>query len=262
MTTCFVQVSGTIELYFYDELDARERAEAERHLTTCADCRRSLEELRLIRSALAARPDVASPPGGDWTPFMERLDDAIRAVESAGRGGVSGSGWRGYVGYMAMAALLALVTLSIAYVIRSRPAQGPDSTVSGPQASPAGGQAGVPEGRPWTEDTAFASLSEQHFERAKLVVLGLASKDPAEARVPEWEYERELASTLLADTRLYRLAAEERGMTSLARIMGDLELVLLQASLSGDSQPATLAQIQSLIRKRDLVTRMNVVAGM
>jgi hypothetical protein len=62
----------------------------------------------------------------------------------------------------------------------------------------------------------------------------------------------------LSDTRLYREAAEDRGMTALARTMADLELVLLQASLSSDREPATLEQIQSLIRKRDLLTKMNV----
>jgi len=36
---------------------------------------------------------------------------------------------------------------------------------------------------------------------------------------------------------------------------------LLQASLSENPQPDTLAQIQNLIRKRDLVTRMNVLAA-
>ena len=37
---------------------------------------------------------------------------------------------------------------------------------------------------------------------------------------------------MLSDTRLYRLAAEDRGMKDLARVMGDLETVLLQTSLS------------------------------
>jgi hypothetical protein len=269
MTTCFMLASGTIELYFYDELDAVARAEAERHLLGCVECRHALEELRVIRAALAARPDVAAPAGGDWSRFMERLDGAIGSQRSSNARRPEAlpapRAVRSYAAYMAMAALLALVTMSVAYVVRSRAVpvgQPPMAAVrdSGIAAENTGGS----PGRPWTADSAFASLSEQHFERSKLVVLGLANKDPREAGAGGWAYERELASSLLSDTRLYRLAAEEQGMTSLAKIMGDLELVLLQTSMSSDPEPDTLQQIQSLIRKRDLVTKMNVVgvAGM
>ena len=111
-------------------------------------------------------------------------------------------------------------------------------------------------------DVAFAALSEQHFERSKLVVLGLANKDAHHAREADWAYERGLASNLLSDTRLYRQAAEERGMKTLADVMGDLELVLLQTSLADAPDAGALAQIQRLIHKRDLVTKMEVAATM
>jgi hypothetical protein len=255
-----VQASGAIELYFYGELDELSYLETGRHLASCSECRHALEELRTIRSALAARPDVSAPPGGDWTAFMERLNHAVqRSPESIepepnpARGG----SWNRYVEYLAMAALFALVTLSVAYVARSRSAEVADSPIAETRPAEAPGAA-EPGGASWSENAAFASLSEQHFERSKLVVLGLANKSARETPASEWEYERELASTLLSDTRLYREAAEDRGMTALAGTMADLELVLLQASLSGDFEPATLEQIQGLIRKRDLVTKMNV----
>ena len=109
-------------------------------------------------------------------------------------------------------------------------------------------------------DAAFAALSEQHFERSKLVVLGLANKDPHHARGADWAYERGLATNLLSDTRLYRMAAEDRGMKALAGVMGDLELVLLQTSLADAPDDGVLEQIQRLIHKRDLVTKMDVAA--
>ena len=83
--------------------------------------------------------------------------------------------------------------------------------------------------------TAFTRLSEQHFERSKLVVLGSRTRIRAARSRPTGQYERQLASSLLTDTRLYRLAAEERGMTSLASVMADLELVLLQTSMAQES---------------------------
>ena len=48
-------------------------------------------------------------------------------------------------------------------------------------------------------------------------------------------------------------------MTTVANVMRDLEIVLLQASLSDENDAATLGQIQRLIRKRDLVEKMTVV---
>ena len=107
--------------------------------------------------------------------------------------------------------------------------------------------------------TAFTRLSGQHFGRSKLVVLGMANKDAGSAKSTDWQYERQLASSLLIDTRLYRAAAEENGMASLASILADLELVLLQTSMAQESSRDDLEQIQRLIRKRDLVTKMNVV---
>jgi anti-sigma factor RsiW len=83
MKGCEIQASGAIDLYFYDELDERERASVEEHLTACAECERALEELSTIRAALAARPQVDAPPDGDWRAFMIRLDEAVRFEKRA-----------------------------------------------------------------------------------------------------------------------------------------------------------------------------------
>jgi hypothetical protein len=263
--SCDVQASAAIELYFYGELPDGERAAVAEHLTTCHECRRALEELSIIRAALAARPDVSGPPGGDWSGFMARLDEAVRrepARDSAMAGARPAQGSvvafparRALVPYFAMAALLALVTITVLTVLARRDLRGPASAQ--PDAASA---AAIPSPEPaQAPDPALASLGEQHFERSKLVVLGLATKDPDDAAAANWAYERELATKLLNDTRLYRLAAEERGMRSLAGVMRDLELVLLQASMSEQPDSASLEQLQRLIRRRDLVTKMNVV---
>jgi hypothetical protein len=285
MTGCTRVESGQIELYFYDELDAGDRASMARHASSCADCRQALEELTLIRDALATRPAVSAPPGGDWSAFMTRLNGAVVAQTAAHPRSVradailvpeSGEATAGAqqtalfraAPYLAMAALLALVTMSVAYVART--GWGRDRRVVPAVASvspPASPEAVVPASAPdrsATIESAFALLSEQHLERSKLVVLGLANKDARRARIEDGEYERQLASSLLTDTRLYRMAAEERGLKTIADVMRDLELVLLQTSLAAQSGlPARedLAQIQRLIDKRDLVTKIDLAAG-
>jgi hypothetical protein len=261
--------AGDVELYFYDELPAGSGAGMARHLTNCRECAAALTDLRVIRTALASRPDVSAPRAGDWSSFMDRLELAVLAhkVPSKNLGEPSNLGtlepWnlgtlknhRRYIGLLATAALLAMVTISVVYLARNRAETGTRSAAVTP---------GSREATPTTDATPIAttgmrSVGEQHLERSKLVVLGLASKAPGEVGVSDWAYERSLASSLLKDTRLYRLAAEERGLTSLAAVMRDLELVLLETSMAEGSDPAELPQIQRLIRKRQLIQKMDVV---
>ncbi|MGH9370116.1 MAG: anti-sigma factor family protein [Vicinamibacterales bacterium] len=267
---CDVQSTGAIEGYFYDELAPGMRAEVRAHLRQCVECRQALEDLAVIRAALASRPDVSTPPGGDWSGFTARLDAAVRAAGERGQRAdtygrparVLALPTRGrMVAYLAMAALLALVTLSVLVALRQR-----GRAETGPALADQveGRPTGVdiePTDRatPARVDPALVALSGQHFERSKLVVLGLATRDASTSDLDSWAYERDLAATLLDDNRLYRRAAEAGGMNTLAGVMQDLELVLLQTSMSQESDTASLEQLQRLIRRRDLLTKMNAV---
>jgi hypothetical protein len=261
---CNRLAAGEVELYFYGELVPGERTSFDQHLIICLECRHALEELSIIRRALAQRPAVTAPPRGDWRGFMARLDESLQLERQALDGRVTQPPFARALrpslragSYLAIAALFALVTAATIFVA-TRDVEGPPTTatISSDVSSTA-----VPTAAPQSAaEAAFVSLSEQHFDRSKLVVLGLASKDPHRVSQSDWEYERELAASLLSDTRLYRQAAEERGMKTLAEIMGDLELVLLQASLASESDSADLTQIQRLIRKRGLVPMMDAFA--
>jgi len=254
MTRCDVQATGAIELYFYDELDPVARASIERHLPTCRECAGALEDLRVIRDALASCPDVSAPESDDWSAFMSRLDGAI-AVERPASTGAERHG-RGYVAYLAMAAVLVLATIGVTVALRSRSGPQAPATITSAQAGPAEAAPASAE----NQNAEFEALSEEHFERSKLVVLGLATKDAGQERASDWAYERELASSLLNDTRMYRLAAEDRGLTDIAGVMRDLEMVLLQTSMTNDADPSALRQIQRFIQKRDLLEKMDAVA--
>jgi len=256
---CHLQASGTIELYFYGELPLGERADVQAHIGQCAECRAALDDLSVIRAALAVRPDVATPPGGDWSGFMARLDTRIaedgQADVTVLPVSVVAISWRRRVApYLAATAVLALVTVSAVVMRKQQTVETPLVTVA--QSEPAVDPIVHAVSPVSTADAGLTAVSDQHFERSKLVVLGLATKD---ARQADWEYERELAGTLLSDTRLYRVAAEERGMQSLAGVMRDLELVLLQTSMSEHRDAASLEQLQRLIRRRDLITKMEIV---
>jgi hypothetical protein len=255
MTTCDVQASGAVDLYYYDELSAAERAAVDAHLPSCRHCRAALTDLAAIGAALAERPVVAAPPSGDWSGFMARLDESIaatRAVDDRSSAPPAATARPSYLTYLAMAALLALVTVTVMIALRP-------SGVS-PTFETAATGVTAPATSPGSDAAAFRTLSEEHFDRSKLVVLGLATKDTRTGKPVDWDYERSLATSLLNDTRMYRLAAEDRGLTALAGVMRDLELVLLQTSLTDETDPDSLPQLQRLIRKRDLLEKMDVVA--
>jgi anti-sigma-K factor RskA len=251
--TCQRYGSGDLDLYFYDELSPEMRQELGQHVAGCADCRAALEELHAIRAALASRPDVSAPASGDWSNFMSRLDAAVARERPASPQVASllSRPRRRFADYVAVAALLALVTLSVAVAFRARHAPGASAV-------PRSVQRVLPATT--NNNAAFAAMTEEHFERSKLVVLGLAAKDPSRQTPADWAYERELATSLLGDTRLYRLAAEDRGLDAVAAVMRDLELVLLQASLTDGTDPSALPQLQRLIRRRDLIEKMDVVS--
>jgi hypothetical protein len=272
MTMCPVQESGAIELCFYGELHGQERATVEAHLRECRECAAAFDELTVIRTALAARPDLAAPPSGDWAAFTSRLDGALRE-ESRGIGPLAFAPRsaatrsaatrvvtrRSMLGLLATAALLAIVSISVflASQARHRVIETNDglrpAAVAGADATDAAASDAAPI------EAGLASVGASHLERSKLVVLGLSAKQPAAGAASDWAYERELATSLLNDTRLYRMAAEERGLASLAGVMRDLELVLLQTSMAQASDDTALPQIQRLIRKRGLVQKMDVV---
>lgn len=254
ITRCEVERAGTIELYFYGELGEAERIRLQQHLSRCATCREALDDLGSIRVALAAIDEVDAPPDGHWSAFMARLESAVHAVPAVqptppGRARRP-SFWQPAMVSLAMAATIVLVTTTVLWVSggpgRQEPA--PVPTV------------GAPDTRPRDDvrspDPALSAISGQHFARSKVVVMDLATRDMAAGDREDWRAERDLASSLLSDTRLYRIAAEDRGMTSLAGVMRDLELVLLEASMITEPDRGGLEQVQRLIRRRDLVTKM------
>ena len=258
MTACDLDVI----LYFYDEMDAVERARAAAHLRECRACRQRLEDLHAIRRALAERPAVDAPPTGDWSGFMRRLDAAVGPARPLARPEPAAmleyrSGRWSVRHVIALAAMLALVTIAVFAVARYRGAasvpQSVANTVPASLPAPVTTPAPVP-------DQSLREGSVEHLERSKLVVLGLTTRDPEQTTADDWQYERRLAGTLLSDTRLYRMAAQDRGVADVARVMRDLETVLLEASLSDSSDRDALGRLQRLIAKRDLVMKMQIMA--
>jgi hypothetical protein len=231
------------ELYFYDELPPDERAAFETHLASCAECRTALAELASIRAALEPARDDAERSPFEWHAFMRRLERRLDDVQG------HAAGPRRPVMY----AVLALAaTLVVGIAVGALWQRERSAAVTGRAPVSAASTASAPANR------AAVLAAADHFRRAKLVLLGLASKDPAAAGAADWAYERALAASLLPDTRLHRLAALEAGEAGLADLLGDLELLLLQASYAERPDRTTLTRLQRFINRRDLFVRMEI----
>lgn len=276
MIGCELLESADVELYFYDELAGADRARVEAHLRRCDACRQRLDDLHAIRRALADRPVVDAPPAGDWSGFMRRIDAAYSAqwaarpsvpsVYSVARSAVPSvysvaklSARSAFSVACLAAAMIAIVALGIYAAMRVRekaPVRLQTAQVER-TAHPAPAAAATPA----AADSSLREATAEHLERSKLVVLGLTALDPKQTHAADWQYERQLAGTLLDDTRLYRQAAQQRGMTDVAHVMRDLETVLIEASMSDSTDREALARVQRLIAKRDLVVKMQLAAN-
>lgn len=237
---------GDVELYFYGELDAQARVKLEAHLHGCAACRTALADLEVIRGVLAGRREATAPPSGDWAPFMRRLDGVLDAASTARRPPARLSG------ALRLAAMLVIAVVGVWAGFEWQRARRASDSVQPNHA------ATLPAGSAVPSESLTAAAGE-HLERSKLVLLGLAAKNPEGARPSDWSYERGLASSLLADTTQYRLMAAERGRLDLAGVLDDLETVLLQTSLGDDSDPRALERLQRMIDRRDLLMKIDVM---
>lgn len=258
---CIRSSSEALTLYFYDELLPAARAEFDAHLNACADCRAALGELQVVRETLADR-ERPERSAGEWAAFMRRLDAALDAPAVDGTHAAPGTWHAAPAQHVAprtsrlrplaiAATLLLAVALGVAWQVQHTRVP----TAGVPQASPPAGTSTTPATP--AADEALRAAATKHFERAKLVVLGLAMKDPANARPGDWEHERELAASLLPDTRLYRQFAMSAGDARLSDVLSDLETVLLQASMTADADSPDLQRLQRMIRRRDLLERMD-----
>jgi anti-sigma factor RsiW len=261
MTPCDLLETADVEMYFYGELDPAGRARVEAHLRGCEPCRQRLDDLHEIRRVLSSRPVVDAPPAGDWSGFMRRLDSAVASQAQPASLGTARTlrTPRTPRTLIALAATLALITIGALVAMRFQTAPAGDTRVGG-SASPVASATVPVERASGRADRALREGSAELLERSKLVVLALATRDPR-ARSQDWQYERTLAGTLLNGTRLYRQAAVQGGASDVARVMRDLETVLLEASMSDRRDPASLERVQRLIAKRDLVVKMQVMAA-
>jgi anti-sigma factor RsiW len=143
-------------------IGAIRRAELERHLATCADCRAFLADMQAIRDT-ASSLDPLAPPDGVWLQIAGRLRQEGRVALPPPRQGAPAR----HVALLAIAASL-LVAVGAAIVmlmpqLRSRTSTGaPPAIATAPVAAPGNASAAVDV----ESVEAEFRLAEQHYQNA------------------------------------------------------------------------------------------------
>src|SRR5262252_10508771 len=112
--------SATLNDYVDGAGSASERADVERHLESCPDCRTIVNDLREIRE-VAKAIDPRDPPARSWTRLQRAitLEHGSRGVQAAGNR-ASGAADRGsrrqlWIGLAAAAALVVATATGLRY---------------------------------------------------------------------------------------------------------------------------------------------------
>jgi hypothetical protein len=210
-------------LYYYrDGLDAAERARIGAALSEQPGLAQRLQVLVARLDAAAAIPEVPVPAA-----VQQRWQDALeRAVVSKPMARPLRTGRRLDFGWMAAAAV-AVVALIVFQVANQAP---PDRTVENPPEATQPGDTG--------DGSAYERGLKWHLASTEQQLAGLDSAEPEERA--------RLIETIIAQNRIYALAAERAGEPQLARVLRAFAPVL-EGLEHGDSS-ASIAQLTFELR--------------
>jgi hypothetical protein len=232
-------------LHYYGELPPADENRAESHLGQCRECQANYTRLQRVMAFVDSAPAVDAPEGFErmaWARLQPALETAPR-------------GWLSWVvlssSRLAFAAAVVLLVGAafMAGRLVSRPA--PQGTIA---AKTARTSEQVREG------VLLVDLGE-HLDRSQRMLVELASADDSSGSV-DMSLEQSRAEQLVAANRLYRQTAASTGDASIASVLDDLELVLVDIAAS----PKTMTQeeldsVRRRIESKELLFKVRVMAS-
>ena len=215
-------------LYYYrDGLDAADRARIGAALSEQPELARRMQALVARLDAAAASPEVPVPADVQqrWRTALERAADTDEQRETRAPRRFFDFRWPA-----AAAAVLAIVALNLIFQIVNRPAPEQTAEVATPADVPA---------------TADASAYERglkfHLASTERQLAGLDNAKP--------EDRARLVETIIAQNRMYALAAERAGEPQLARVLRAFAPILESlAHDGGESSASGVAQLSFELR--------------
>jgi hypothetical protein len=216
-------------LHFYGEGGADEERRIDDHLAACSECRQSWTELGdTLKLVDAAK--VPEPGDGFERVMWARVQSALPEPR---RGASTFSVWR-WVPALGVAAAV-VTAIGVGYAWRasheSRGGVSPAATTASTSstAGAAVARTSATDLQKTRERVLLTALSE-HFQQTEVLLTEIMnSPDSGRAEI---DFERASAGDLVASGRLYRVTAQESGDLQLARMLDDLESVLVEVARS------------------------------
>jgi len=210
-------------LYYYrDGLDAAERARIGAALSEHPEIAQRMQGLVARLDAAAAMPEVPVPLEVQqrWRAALER--EAQQGETRAPRRSFTDRRWP-----MAAAAAFALVALALVVQLAKPPAPEQTAEVVAPAPAPA-------------DASAYERGLKFHLASTEQQIAGLGSASPEERA--------RLIETIVAQNRIYALAAERAGEPQLARVLRAFAPVLQGMAQDGGDSSASIAQLSFELR--------------
>jgi hypothetical protein len=214
-----------------------ERAEVERHLTTCAECRQQLDRLRQVLALVDEQPIPEPPPAFErsvWARLQPQLSAPRRSWWSRLFESPARLAWAGGMAVLLVAAFVA------GRFSRPEPSVAPAEVAAS------------------ANDRLLVIAVVDHLDRSQMMLVELlngALEDP-----DGLSSEQPRARELVAANRLYRLSAVQLGDEAIGETLDDLERVLLEiANAPADVSSMDLEALRERIEARGLLFRVRVV---
>jgi hypothetical protein len=205
-------------LYYYrDGLDAAERARIGTALGEQPELAQRLQRLVAHLDAVTAHPDVPVPAG-----VQKRWQDALgSAAAKSVEGGISGRtrASRHLVPWFSAAMAAAVAVILIVHVATQSPPERVAEAVT-PEVNDAG---------------AYERGLKWHLASTERTLAGIGSATPEERA--------RLIETIVAQNRIYALAAERAGEPQLARVLRAFAPILESLAHDGGETSASVAQL-------------------
>ena len=229
------------ELIAYREGVTAERAGIAEHLAACEECRAEFEKIEAVLAALDTLP--VPDPGEDygwrvWQHIAPRLPEKLVPW------------WQTWLEPKRLVAVGAVAALLVAAFLAgriTRHGRTPDVTANKEQVR---------------ERVLIVAVGE-HLGRSEMMLVGLSNAEPIDPTQKQINIaaEQRRAEDLLEENRLYRQTALQEGDTGLARVLDELERVLLDVAHSPDNvTPAQLEKIRQKIEAQGILFKVRVVS--
>lgn len=211
-------------LHFYGEGGPDEERRIDEHLPGCSACRQAWTDLgdtlKLVDAATVPEP-AEEFERVMWARIQQVLPDAPRPRLA----------WQWKPALGMAAALVAAVGLGYGWRVGHEPRLVSPAAFSTPTTSPVTIRTAAADLKRTRERVLLTALSD-HFQQSEVLLTELMNS-PDEGRV-DLAFERTAAGDLVASGRLYRVTAEQSGDLQLARMLDDLESVLVEVARSPD----------------------------